>query len=95
MFKVTLRRKEDELGPEETSHGERVLLLFSRSVVSAEVRREGRGPLPDHAGESPLLSRSGGEKGLRGSGAGTLGHQLPEFTQTHVHRVSDAIQQSG
>ena len=31
------------------------------------------GPLPDHAGESPLLSRSGGEKGLRGSGAGTLG----------------------
>ena len=29
--------------------------------------------IPDHAGESPLLSRSGGEKGLRGSGAGTLG----------------------
>ena len=26
-----------------------------------------------HAGESPLLSRSGGEKGLKGSGAGTLG----------------------
>ena len=23
------------------------------------------GPLPDHAGESPLLSRSGGEKGLK------------------------------
>ena len=36
-----------------------------------EVRREGREPLPDHAGESPLLSRSGGEKGLRGSCAGT------------------------
>ena len=35
--------------------------------------REGREPLPDHAGESPVLSRSGGEKGLRGSGAGTLG----------------------
>ena len=33
--------------------------------------REGREPIPDHAGESPLLSRSGGEKGLRGSGAGT------------------------
>ena len=33
-------------------------------------------PLPDHAGESPLLSRSGGEKGLRGSGAGTLGVSL-------------------
>ena len=26
-----------------------------------EVRREGREPLPDHAGESPLLSRSGGD----------------------------------
>ena len=40
------------------------------------MRREGREPLPDHAGESPLLSRSGGEKGLRGSGAGTLGVPL-------------------
>ena len=30
----------------------------------------------NHAGESPLLSRSGGEKGLRGSGAGTLGVPL-------------------
>ena len=29
-----------------------------------------------NAGESPLLSRSGGEKGLRGSGAGTLGVPL-------------------
>ena len=37
-----------------------------------EVRLEGREPLPDHAMESTLLSRSGGEKGLRGSGAGTL-----------------------
>ena len=27
---------------------------------NVEVRREGREPLPDHAGESPLLSRSGG-----------------------------------
>ena len=41
-----------------------------------------RPPLPGralfsvHAGESPLLSRSGGEKGLRGSGAGTLGVPL-------------------
>ena len=26
------------------------------------MRREGREPLPDHAGESPLLSRSGGVK---------------------------------
>ena len=30
------------------------------------VRPEGREPLPDEAGESTLLSRSGGEKGLRG-----------------------------
>ena len=41
-----------------------------------EVRWEGREPLQDHAGQSPLLSRSGGEKGLRGSGAGTLGVPL-------------------
>ena len=40
------------------------------------MRREGRESLPDHSGESPLLSRSGGEKGLRGSGAGTLGVPL-------------------
>ena len=40
-------------------------------------REEGGGLRPDHAGESPLLSRSGGEKGLRGSGAGTLGALLP------------------
>ena len=41
-----------------------------------EVRREGREALPDHAGESPVLSRSGGAKGLRGSGAETLGVPL-------------------
>src|SRR5574341_534275 len=35
-----------------------------------EVRPEGREPLADKAGESPLPSRSGGEKGLRGGGAG-------------------------
>ena len=34
------------------------------------MRPEGREPLPDKAGESTLLSRSGGEKGLRGSVAG-------------------------
>ena len=34
------------------------------------MRPEGREPLPDKAGESTLLSRSGGEKGLRGGGAG-------------------------
>ena len=40
------------------------------------MRREGREPLPDHAGEWPLLSRIGGEKGHRGSCAGTLGVPL-------------------
>ena len=33
-------------------------MFFGRN--DPEVRREGREPLPDHAGESPLLSRSGG-----------------------------------
>ena len=42
----------------------------------SKMRREGRESLPDHAGESTLLSRSGGEKGLRGNGAGTLGVPL-------------------
>ena len=41
-----------------------------------EVRQEGREPLPDHAGESTLLSRSGGEMGLSGRGAGILGVPL-------------------
>jgi len=40
------------------------------------VRREGQEPLPDKAGESTLQSRSGGEKGLRGSGAGNFGVPL-------------------
>ena len=31
----------------------------------SKMRREGRESLPDHAGESTLLSPSGGEKGLR------------------------------
>src|SRR5574339_568090 len=35
-----------------------------------EVRPEGREPLADKAGESTLLSRSGGEKVFRGGGAG-------------------------
>src|SRR5574341_569334 len=34
------------------------------------MRPEGREPLADKAGESTLPSRSGGEKGLRGGGAG-------------------------
>ena len=47
-------------------------------IVGGLARRPPTPPpdLPDHAGESPLLSRSGGEKGLRGSGAGTLGVPL-------------------
>ena len=44
------------------------------------MQREGREPLPEKAGESTFLSRSGGEKGLRLSGAGTLGVPL-EGTQ--------------
>ena len=32
--------------------------------------REGRDPFPEKAGESTLMSRSAGEKGLRLSGAG-------------------------
>ena len=52
--------------------------------------REDREPLPDHAGESTLLSRSGGEKGLRGSCAGTLGVPL-EGTR----RVGDPLGVAG
>src|SRR5574342_245798 len=44
--------------------------MSSRDRPHPEVRPEGREPLPDKAGESTLLSRSGGEKGLRGGGAG-------------------------
>ena len=41
-----------------------------------EVRQEGRDPFPDKAGESTLMSRSRGEKGLRFSGARILGVPL-------------------
>src|SRR5574341_1240298 len=44
--------------------------MSSRDRPHPEVRPEGREPLSDKAGESTLLSRSGGEKGLRGGGAG-------------------------
>ena len=43
----------------------RLRLEFPRETASSEVRGEGREPLADKAGESTLLSRSGGEKGLR------------------------------
>src|SRR5574342_731632 len=52
-----------------------------------EVRPEGREPLPDKAGESTLLSRSGGEKGLRGGGAGQpqcSSRGRPRFRGSHV-----------
>src|SRR5574341_1289658 len=41
----------------------------SGEAVNGVMGPEGREPLPDKAGESTLLSRSGGEKGLRGGGA--------------------------
>ena len=44
--------------------------IFSWDRSHPEVRREGREPLPDKAGESTLWPRSGGEKGLRGIGPG-------------------------
>ena len=66
----------------------RPLLLLP--PIPPSISREGREPLPDHAGESPLLSRSGGEKGLRGSGAGTLGVPLggtrPDFPPSRCRR---------
>ena len=37
----------------------------NQSILKEINLEEGREPLPDHAGESPLLSRSGGEKELR------------------------------
>ena len=43
----------------------RLRLEFPHETASSEVRGEGREPLADKAGESTLLSRSGGEKGLR------------------------------
>ena len=43
---------------------------YARQQHDCFMRPEGREPLPDKAGESTLRSRSGGEKGLRGGGAG-------------------------
>ena len=45
-------------------------LAKSGVLEKYNIEPEGREPLPDKAGESTLLSRSGGEKGLRGGGAG-------------------------
>ena len=43
----------------------RLRLEIPHQTASSEVRGEGREPLADKAGESTLLSRSRGEKGLR------------------------------
>ena len=59
--------------------------------------RERREPLQDKTGESTLLSRSGGEKGLGGSGAGTLGVPLEVLIKSHVGtclRTGDEPQQT-
>ena len=50
--------------------------MLSRLVITFLLRSKHHFISWLHAGESPLLSRSGGEKGLRGSGAGTLGVPL-------------------
>ena len=50
-----------------------------------EVRQDGRDPFPDKAGESTLMSRSGGVKGLRLSCAKKLGVPLEgeRFVREH------------
>ena len=50
------------------------------------MRPEGREPLPDKAGESTLLSRSGGEKGLL-----CLGTVLPVSRSTPASRFSSSM----
>ena len=49
-----------------------ILMSISTETIAVFHSR----PLLYHAGESPLLSRSGGEKGLRGSGAEWAGAGL-------------------
>src|SRR5574337_1515956 len=60
-------RLRDNRGPPDSRSPQQIQRGQSRRQSG---RPEGREPLPDKAGESPLLSRSGGEKGLRGGGAG-------------------------
>src|SRR5574337_446632 len=69
--RVLIKRGPGNRGPTEcgTTH-EATSGMSSWDRPHPEVRPEGREPLPDIAGESTLLSRSGGEKGLRGGGAG-------------------------
>ncbi len=69
--RVLIKRGPGNRGPTEcgTTH-EATSGMSSWDRLHPEVRPEVREPLPDKAGESTLLSRSGGEKGLRGGGAG-------------------------
>src|SRR5574341_554327 len=64
--RVLIKRGPGNRGPTEcgTTH-EATSGMSSGDRPHPEVRPEGREPLPDKAGESTLLSRSGGEKGLR------------------------------
>src|SRR5574337_413624 len=52
------------------SRGDREIGVLRNVEAPTRPRLECRENLPDKAGESTLLSRSGGEKGLRGGGAG-------------------------
>ena len=65
---------EDPLQKGKATHSSILVCRIPWTVWSMElhpeVRPEGREPLPDKAGESTLPFRSGGEKGLRGGGAG-------------------------
>ena len=75
--RVLIKSKTEKSGSFGTWHQhEATSRISSGDRPHPEVRREGREPLPEHARESPLLSQSGGEKGLRGSGVGTLGVAL-------------------
>src|SRR5574341_82929 len=69
--RVLIKRGPGNRGPSECgpTH-EATSAMSSCARPHPAVRPEGREPLPDKAGESTLLSRSGGEKGLRGGGAG-------------------------
>ena len=56
------------------------------------MHRERREPLQDKIGESTLLSRTGGEKGPRCSGAGNLGVLLESdwYVEEHLRGIKGA-----
>ena len=77
-------RKFPDLGSEQEASGKQSGYLCS-------FRESNPGECPDSA----LLARSSLCDPMNCSTPGLpVHHQLPEFTQTHVHRVSDAIQPS-